>query len=71
MFGAFNMIKQKITDVINLNFKYSDSLANVRKVTNWSMKDVEELSNSLSKMDTRTSLEGLTQLAYIGSRMDF
>ena len=69
LFGAFNMIKQKITDVINLNFKYSDSLANVRKVTNWSMKDVEELSNSLSKMDTRTSLEGLTQLAYIGSRM--
>lgn len=69
MFGAFDMIKQKITDVINLNFKYSDSLANVRKVTNWSMKDVEELSNSLSKMDTRTSLEGLTQLAYIGSRM--
>nr|DAH87040.1 MAG TPA: tail tape measure protein [Caudoviricetes sp.] len=69
LFGAFNMIKQKITDVINLNFKYSDSLANVRKVTNWSMKDVEELSNSLSKMDSRTSLEGLTQLAYIGSRM--
>lgn len=69
LFGAFNMIKQKITDVINLNFKYSDSLSNVRKVTNWSMKDVEELSNSLSKMDSRTSLEGLTQLAYIGSRM--
>ena len=69
MFGAFNMIKQKITDFINLNFKYSDSLANVRKVTNWSMKDVEELSNSLSKMDTRTGLEGVTQLAYIGSRM--
>lgn len=68
-FGAFNMIKQKITDVINLNFKYSDSLANVRKVTNWSMKDVEELSDKLSKVDTRTSLEGLTQLAYIGSRM--
>ena len=69
LFGAFNMIKQKITDVINLNFKYSDSLANVRKVTNWSMKDVEELSNKLSKMDTRTSLDGLTQLAYVGSRM--
>lgn len=69
MFGAFNMIRQKITDVINLNFKYSDSLANVRKVTNWSMKDVEELSDKLSKVDTRTSLEGLTQLAYIGSRM--
>lgn len=69
LFGTFNMIKQKITDVINLNFKYSDSLANVRKVTNWSMKDVEELSDKLSKVDTRTSLEGLTQLAYIGSRM--
>lgn len=69
LFGAFNMIKQKITDVINLNFKYSDSLANVRKVTNWSMKDVEELSDKLSKVDSRTSLEGLTQLSYIGSRM--
>ena len=69
LFGAFNMIKQKITDVINLNLKYSDSLANIRKVTNWSMDSVEQLSNKLSKLDTRTSLEGLTQLAYVGSRM--
>lgn len=69
LFSAFNMIKQKFTDAINLNLKYSDSLANVRKVTNWSMKNVEELSSKLSKIDSRTSLEGLTQLAYIGSRM--
>ena len=69
LFSAFNMIKQKFSDAINLNLKYSDSLANVRKVTNWSMKNVEELSDKLSKIDSRTSLEGLTQLAYIGSRM--
>lgn len=69
LFSAFNMIKQKFSDAINLNLKYSDSLANVRKVTNWSMKNVEELSDKLSKIDTRTSLEGLTQLAYVGSRM--
>jgi len=69
LFGAFNMLKQKLTDIINLNFKYSDSLANIRKVTNWSMDSVEELSNKLSKIDSRTSLEGLTQLAYVGSRM--
>ena len=69
LFGAFNMLKQKLTDIINLNLKYSDSLANIRKVTNWSMDSVEQLSNRLSKLDTRTSLEGLTQLAYVGSRM--
>ena len=69
LFSAFNMIKQKFSDAINMNLKYSDSLANVRKVTNWSMKNVEELSGKLSKIDTRTSLEGLTQLAYVGSRM--
>ncbi len=69
LFSAFNMIKQKFSDAINLNLKYSDSLANVRKVTNWSMKNVEELSDKLSKIDSRTSLDGLTQLAYIGSRM--
>lgn len=69
LFGAFNMIKQKITDVISLNLKYSDSLANVRKVSNLSMDSVNDLSRMLAKVDSRTSLEGLTQLAYVGSRM--
>ena len=69
LFGAFNTLKSKLTEVLNLNFKYSDSLANIRKVSNMSMKSVNELSNQLAKLDTRTSLEGLTQLAYMGSRL--
>ncbi len=69
LFGAFNMIKSKLTDVLKLNFQYSDSLANVRKVSNLSMDSVNELSRMLAKVDSRTSLEGLTQLAYVGSRM--
>lgn len=69
LFGAFNMIKQKVTDIISLNLKYSDSLANVRKVSNLSMDSVNDLSRMLAKVDSRTSLEGLTQLAYVGSRM--
>lgn len=69
LFGAFNMVKQKLTDIITLNLKYSDSLANVRKVSNLSMDSVNELSKMLAKVDSRTSLEGLTQLAYVGSRM--
>lgn len=68
-FGAFNMIKSKLTDVLKLNFQYSDSLANVRKVSNLSMDSVNDLSRMLAKVDSRTSLEGLTQLAYVGSRM--
>ncbi len=69
LFGAFNMLKQKLTDAINLNLKYSDSLADIRKITNYSMGTVNELSRMLAKIDSRTSLEGLTQLAYVGSRM--
>lgn len=69
LFGAFNMIKSKLSDVLKLNFQYSDSLANVRKVSNLSMESVNDLSRQLAKIDSRTSLEGLTQLAYVGSRM--
>lgn len=69
LFGAFNMLKSKLTDVLRLNFQYSDSLANVRKVSNLSMESVNDLSRQLAKIDSRTSLEGLTQLAYVGSRM--
>lgn len=69
LFGAFNMLKSKLTDAINLNLKYSDSLADIRKITNYSMGTVNELSRMLAKIDSRTSLEGLTQLAYVGSRM--
>ena len=69
LFGAFNMLKTKLTDAISLNLKYSDSLADIRKVSNLSMDTVNELSRMLAKVDSRTSLEGLTQLAYVGSRM--
>ena len=69
LFGAFNMIKSKLTDILKLNFQYSDSLANVRKVSNLSMESVNDLSRQLAKINSRTSLEGLTQLAYVGSRM--
>lgn len=69
LFGAFNMLKTKLTDAIGLNLKYSDSLADIRKVSNLSMDTVNELSRMLAKVDSRTSLEGLSQLAYVGSRM--
>lgn len=69
LFGAFNLLKTKLTDAITLNLKYSDSLADIRKVSNLSMSSVNDLSRMLAKVDSRTSLEGLTQLAYVGSRM--
>lgn len=69
LFGAFNMLKTKLTDAITLNLKYSDSLADIRKVSNLSMNTVNELSRMLAKVDSRTTLEDLTQLAYVGSRM--
>lgn len=68
-FAVFGKMREMLTGIINLNFKYSDSLADIRKVSNLSMKSVEELSANLAKIDSRTSLEGLTQYAYMGSRL--
>lgn len=70
-FAVFGKMREMLTGIINLNFKYSDSLADIRKVSGLAMKDVETLSTKLAKIDSRTSLEGLTKLAYQGSRLGF
>lgn len=68
-FQAFNKVKDLVTGAIKKNFDYSGSLTDIRKVSGLAMEDVNKLSTELSKIDTRTSVEGLAKLAYEGAKL--
>ena len=71
VFGAFNTIKGWLTDIIKLNAKLSDQMADIRKVSGLSMESIRELTTNLSKIDTRTTLEELNRIAYEGAKLGF
>lgn len=69
MFTVFNKAKSLIEGAVKKNLEYSSSLTDIRKVSGLAMEDVNELSRRLSKIDTRTSVEGLAKLAYEGAKL--
>lgn len=69
LFQAFNAIKNSVTSAIKKNFEFSGSLTDIRKVSGLAMEDVNKLATELAKIDTRTSIDGLAQLAYQGAKL--
>lgn len=69
LFSVFNHIKDLVTGAIKKNFEYSGSLTDIRKVSGLTMEQVSQLSTELAKIDTRTSVDGLAQLAYQGAKL--
>lgn len=69
LFSVFNHIKDLVTGAIKKNLEYSGSLTDIRKVSGLTMDDVKKLSTELAKIDTRTSVDGLAQLAYEASKL--
>lgn len=69
LFAAFNKVKDLVTGAIKKNFEYSGSLTDIRKVSGLTMEQVKQLSTELAKIDTRTSVDGLAQLAYQGAKL--
>lgn len=69
LFQAFGMIKNLITSVVKKNFEYSASLTDIRKVSGLTEDQVKSLSTELAKIDTRTSVDSLAQLAYQGAKL--
>jgi len=49
--------------------EYSDQLADVRKTTNLSREATDQLAESLKKVDSRTSLSGLLDIAQVGGQL--
>ncbi|MBP5714800.1 MAG: hypothetical protein J6X07_08905 [Prevotella sp.] len=71
VFGMFNMIKNKLQEILKLNLAFSDQLANIRKVSGLAMSDITQLTKNLAKIDTRSSIKELNELAYVGSKLGF
>ncbi len=69
VFAGFNMVKSKILEVAKSNLELSDSMAQVQKVTGLTRKEVDQLNVSFAKLDTRTSLKDLNELAYSAGKM--
>ena len=68
-FSIFNQIKGLVEGAIKKNLEYSGSLTDIRKVSGLTMEQVKQLSTELAKIDTRTSVDGLAQLAYQGAKL--
>ncbi len=71
VFGAFNAIKSGIQEIIRGSAELSDHMANIRKVSGLAMRDIEELTRRLTKLDTRTTLTELERIAYSGAKLGF
>lgn len=69
IFGGFYLIKQKVTEAFQANIKFDDSLTNIRKTTGLTAEAVDMLANNIKRIDTRTSLDEITNLAYAAGRL--
>lgn len=69
VFGALNMVKSKIEEIISMNNKLSDQMANIRKVSNLPMGDIKALTRDLYKSDTRTAPTEMLDIAYAGAKL--
>lgn len=69
LFAVFNQLKTYLFDIFRLNAKFAEQLTNIRKVALSTTEDVAQLSKELSKIETRTSLEELNNLAYAGAKL--
>lgn len=68
-FEVLDTLKDKLQQVIEKTFEFGDAQANVKKVTGLNDKGIADLSNRLAKMDTRTTLTDLQNLAYEGGKL--
>jgi len=71
VFGMFNFVKNKLQEVIRGSAELSDRMADIRKVSGLTMQEIEDLTRTLAKMDTRTTLNELEQIAYRGAKLGF
>lgn len=58
-----------VRSIIATNAEISDSLAAVRRTAGLTAEEVNLLAESLKKIDTRTSLKGLLEIATIGGQL--
>ena len=71
-FGLFQLVsfaRNKIQQIFKMNLELSDQIANIRKVSGLAIEDVNQLTKSLAKIDTRTTIQELNDIAYAGAKL--
>lgn len=71
VFGMFNFVKNKLTEIIRGSAELSDQMAQVRMVSGLAMEDIEGLTRTLAKLDTRTTLQELERISFAGAKLGF
>lgn len=69
VYGGFNLVTDRLRQIVTGNLEFSDSLADIQKTTGLSADGVAELSYQISKIDTRTSVQALHELAYEAGKL--
>lgn len=69
VYGTFNLVKNQLAGVFSDNLEFSDQLADIRKTTGLSEEAVAGLSDEIMKMDTRSAVSELHNLAYEAGRL--
>lgn len=71
-FGLFQLVsiaRDKMQQLFKMNFELSDQIANIRKVSGLAIEDVNLLTKNLAKIDTRTTIQELNDIAYAGAKL--
>lgn len=69
VYGGFNLVTDRLRQIVTRNLEFSDSLADIQKTTGLSADGVAELSYQINKIDTRTSVQALHELAYEAGKL--
>lgn len=69
VFGGFYMVRQQLQQAFQDNIRYSDSLTNIQKTTQLTAESVKALATELKFLDTRTTIDGLNELAYSAGKL--
>ena len=63
VYGGFNEILSTMKELIGLNLKLSDSMADVQKTTGLAGVELQELGKDIERIDSRTSTDKLYEIA--------
>ncbi len=66
---GFQFISSQFQNIISGAGKLSDQLADIRRVTGLSANEVAHLNKELTALDTRTSTEGLRNIAIVAGKL--
>lgn len=69
VYAGFNELTRGLRNLIEINAKLSDQMADIQKTTGIYGKELQELGESIRSIDTRTSVEDLNNLAYTAGKL--